>query len=304
MDYPCMKRLFVTILALSGFVVRADVSDPIKGFKATNPFIPGEILYRWDADINGDGKKEVFLKLKSTDDLNKANGNFPSWVVYVSNSDSSGFVLSRGTEYAELEKSYPGGGGGPSINLDFVHVGVISQLGRSGLVTLECDNPYIAQKSYHIDAYVLEKDHLKRFQLSPFETGAKNPIFEQYLSDSHRTKISLQKVVLDNKGMANEFIDKYLGAFDSDGTGTMMASLQFQTEVPLQDQPEVLASIIDRALNATPINSHVIYAATSLLSLPKMTWTDHVKKTLGVMAKSNDSSIRALAVSILAKRQK
>ena len=299
-----MKRLIIAILALSGWVAQADVSDPIKGFKATNPFTPGEILYRWDADVNGDGKKLVFLKLKSTDDLNKTKGYYPSWVVYIPAAEGNSYVLSRGTEYAELEKSYPGGGGGPDMDLDRLYVGPISQLGRSGLVTLECDNPYIMQKSYHVNAYVLEKDHLKRIQLSPYENGTNNSIFDQYLTDNHRTKINAEKVVLDNKGMTSDFINKYVIAFDSDGTGSMMASLQFQTEVPLQDQPEVLASIIDRALNASPSNSHVIYVATSLLTRPKLTWTDHVSKTFETMTKSSDSNISALATSALKKRSK
>jgi hypothetical protein len=298
-----MKRLIIAILALSGWVAQADVSDPIKGFKATNFFTPGEILYRWDADVNGDGKKLVFLKLKSTDDLNRTNGYHPSWVVYIPAAGGKGYVLSRGTEYAELEKSYPGGGGGPGMDLDRLYVGPISQLGRSGLVTLECDNPYIMQKSYHVNAYVLEKDHLKRIQLSPYADGTNNSIFEQYLSDTHRTKIDLQKVPLDNNGMVADFIDKFAGAFDSDGTGSMMASLQFRAEVPLQDQPDVLASIIDRALSTSPINSHVIYVATSLLSDPKITWTDHVEKTLATMAKSSDGKMSALASSTLGKRK-
>jgi hypothetical protein len=297
-----MKRRVIFILALSQIIALADFSDPVREFKATWPFIPGDVLYRWDADMDGVGKKEVFLKLKSTYDLNKQKGYYPGWVLYLPNASNTGYVTSRGTEYAELGKAV--GVGGPNIDIEAMYCGNITQLGRHGIVTLECDNPYISPKRYLITAYTLEGDHLKRVQLSGFESGVVNPIYEQYLSSSHRTKLKLQEVILDNKSMTDDFVTKYSGAFDSDGTGKLLASADFHGEVPVSDQPEVLVQIIDLALSAKPINFNVICCAASLLTDSKIIWNGRVIETLHIMEKSSDQNVRSCALEVFAQRRK
>lgn len=44
----------------------ANVLDPVADYKDEKKLGSSDILYRWEGDINGDGKDEVFLELRES----------------------------------------------------------------------------------------------------------------------------------------------------------------------------------------------------------------------------------------------
>ena len=61
----------------------ADTSNPITEFKARLIIPPGDKILKWECDVNGDGKKEVLLSLKSEFDKDMENHEPPSWDFFI-----------------------------------------------------------------------------------------------------------------------------------------------------------------------------------------------------------------------------
>ena len=193
---PKIKRLLVSVLFLATVPIYADVSDPVEAFKNSAHLASGTVLYRWEADVDGSGRNDVFLDLD--EDFHRREKHFdniPGWCVYLQNANKSGYVPSRGTVIPSL-----GAGVGPAvpqINIDKMYIGPISQLGRSGIVTLQIDNPQRAPSVAYIRAYTVEGDHLKETTLAQYDpTKGSNPIYDQYLSKEQRTSVKLDKITL------------------------------------------------------------------------------------------------------------
>ena len=193
-------KTFIIILGfcILGVCAYADVADPVLAFKEMAHLPSGTVIYRWDADVNDDGRKEVFLNLATGYNHQAKRGNpkiVPGWIVYLQNPGKTGYQLSRGVEDSEVG---PGVGPGvPEIDETRMFIGPITQLGKRGIVTVQIDYPKRGPAVAYIRAYTIEADHFKCVLLAQFDpTLEKNAIFDQYLSKSKRTMVTLKKITL------------------------------------------------------------------------------------------------------------
>jgi hypothetical protein len=199
-----MKQFVLTLLMTSMAVLFASadtVVDPIRSYAAFHALSSGRIIYQWKVDLNNDGRKEVLLATKLTPEEsaqeqreNNWNAQSPTvcdFTVYIPNHNGAGYIESKGVEEN-------GGLAIVAVSIDTSHcfAGNITQLNRWGLVTVDIEpagrkNPAVAT----IKAYTLEDYHLKVTILARYNPDKEsNPIFEQYLSESKRTKVQLQEV--------------------------------------------------------------------------------------------------------------
>ena len=190
-----LARMLTLSIFLIGSVAPADVVSPVIDYQKLHKLQVDDIFYRIDLDINGDGKNAVLLT--SEDDLEEVKltkvdktEEVPSWYFYIAKRDGSGYVLSSGVDSGGAI-----GAGLPKINPKQLYVGMIKQLGKRGIVTIQVDHLRKGGGNWaYIFAYTIEGDHLKETQLAKYELEKGNPIYEQYLTESKRTKVKLQVV--------------------------------------------------------------------------------------------------------------
>lgn len=192
---PDMKKIIlIGILALGCFTqaALADVTDPAADMKSSRGLDTGDILYKIVLDINGDGLNDVLLCYKPDYDDSINNNEAPEWDIYLATSATTyshliGLDLGSGTSQ---------GAAAPSLCLPRMFAGSITQLSKTGLVTIQTDYPTTLAAVTYIYAYTVESGHLKQTLLAQYAPGTTSAIYDQYLSDAHRTSVSYTSVTL------------------------------------------------------------------------------------------------------------
>lgn len=116
-------------------------------------------------------------------------------------------------------------------------------------------------------------------------------------------------LVLGDPTAINSFVDKYYHpGFDTDGTGYVIVSQRFIKEVPLEEQGEVLAQILDRASAAKKPSYRLIgniigFVGWRSKSEGKIIWNEHLKQAVYAQAKSPDSDVRVQFIHLLFNTQ-
>lgn len=178
------------VLALP-MLLLASIADPVADFKTGLTIPSGDKILKWTADIDGDGKNEVLLSLKSDFTAAVADNDVPAWSLYIAETSGNNYVKSEGTEFEPNTISVDDM---PQIDTDTCYVGQITQLGKRGIVTMKIANPREGESVATIYAYTLEGNRLKYTQLAQYTPGQSNAIFDQYLKDNVRTQVQLQEI--------------------------------------------------------------------------------------------------------------
>lgn len=165
----------------------AQISNPVTHFESLSPEI--QPIIKWEADINGDGKLEVFLSLKKDYDDEIAEERMPAgWFVYFADTGSNTYTQSVGIK--EAGEDAIGVGVLPMIDLKVCFVGLVTELGKHAVVTEWIDNPRAGESIARIYAYTIEGDRLKRTKLAEYDPTQTNALFDKYLKDGKRTVIT------------------------------------------------------------------------------------------------------------------
>ena len=184
-----MKALtLAALLFVSAHGVSAQVVDPIAFYRSSTQFPAPSVLLKWQADINGDGKSEIFLTRKEYYDEDVAAGQLPSWEAFIANAAANTFTESTGMQN-QGEDSF-GPGSVPQIDVNTCFVGQVSELGSHAILTMQIDNPRAGESIARIYAYTIESDHLKRTKLAEYNPTETNALFDKYLKDGKRTVIT------------------------------------------------------------------------------------------------------------------
>jgi hypothetical protein len=181
-----MKTIALAALMLvPTHYIMAQITNPVTHFQSldsrTQPVI------KWDIDINGDGKNEMFLSLKDEHDQDVALNLSPSWFVYIADGVVTSYKQSTGIKEQGEDEI---GATVPMIDIKVCFVGLVSELGRHAIVTEQIDNPRVGEPIARIYAYTVEGDHLKRTKLTEYNPMQSNVIFDKYLKDDKRTIIT------------------------------------------------------------------------------------------------------------------
>lgn len=182
--------ILLSVLALPPLAF-ASIINPINDFKIGLTILAGDKILKWEADINNDGKNEIFLSLKSDLDTALANNDTPAWVMYIADSAGNGYSKSQGIELKPdtIDSILP------DIDTDTCYVGQITQLGKRGIVTMRIGNPRKTESVGKIYAYTLEGNHLKRTELTQYVIAqGPHALFTEYLTEDKRTHITLQEI--------------------------------------------------------------------------------------------------------------
>jgi len=164
----------------------AEVSDPVVAYRAAiDPSQPGEHVLKWQADVNGDGHKEVFLTYKHAYDEDKRIEDMTGWTVYLSNAAGTAYAADVETHEGD-EISY----GPMKIDVDRCFVGEISEIGGKGLLTQEIVNPRDGGPIARIYAYKITDGHLEVSKLAEYNAKEENALFNKYLAEGKRTVIT------------------------------------------------------------------------------------------------------------------
>jgi hypothetical protein len=148
---------------------------------------------KWEGDVDGDGKSEVFLALKSDLDQQSDTEHPPTgWTVYIADRSGTGYMKSTGTEEKVNSLSVDDL---PVIDLGACFVGQVSEIGKRGLVTIQYATPRSGAATATIYAFAVSGDHLTRSQLAEYDPDkGPNLVFTKYLSDNKRTLIQVQEL--------------------------------------------------------------------------------------------------------------
>ena len=174
-----------------GMFALASTNDTVADFKDGLSIQPGDKILKWECDINGDGKNEVLLCLKSDFDKAVQDHEPQPWVVYVANSTASSYSEAAGVEaepqtVADIL---------PDIDTNLCFIGQITELGKVGILTIRIDNPRSGPATAKIYAYTIEGDHLKYTKIGQYDPGrTPPPLFTKYLADDKRTQVQLQEI--------------------------------------------------------------------------------------------------------------
>lgn len=144
-------------------------------------------VIKWVADIDGDGKSEVFLSLKDEYDQDVASDQAPGWFVYIADAASTNYSRSTGIKDQGDDSV---GAAVPMIDLKLCFVGMVDELGKHALITMQIDNPRVGDPIARIYAYTIEGDHLKRTKLAEYNPMQPNAMYDKYLKDGKRTVIT------------------------------------------------------------------------------------------------------------------
>ena len=189
-----MKILLSVLSILSiPIIALAAILDPISDFKQGLVIAKGDKLLKWESELNGDGRNEIFVCLKSDHEKDKQNQDPPAWALYISQSMSAtGFMKSTGIEHKTGVLSVDDM---PLIDLTVCFVGQISELGRRGVITMRINSPREGESTGIIYAYVVDGNKLRKSELARYEI-AKGPhaLFTKYLAEGKRTFIQTTEI--------------------------------------------------------------------------------------------------------------
>jgi hypothetical protein len=189
-----MKTLPLTFLVaiIAPVSVFAQVANPVADFKTGLTIPSGDKIQKWEVDVDGDGKPETFLSLKSDFDNEMKNHEPPGWHIYFSRAQGADYWKSTGTEEAPGEL---GVGDIPTIDPEACFVGQIAELGKRGIITMRIDNPREGESIGKIYAYTIDGDHLKRTELAQYVVvQGPHALFAKYLAADKRTQVQLQEI--------------------------------------------------------------------------------------------------------------
>jgi hypothetical protein len=202
--------ILILVFSISQYVVAqtwapAKTTNPIQEYANFLQLGSGRILYKWEVDLSNDGKKEILLATKPTQqetgDLKRRsrgeyNFNIIPFTVYIPNASKNGYTESKGLDESDGLGISPGGG--LAVDVTQCYVGYISQLKKWGVVTIQSDNATDKMPAQaRIYAYTIEGDHLKSQLLGKYNPDkGGNAIYDQYLKEGKRTKVQLQEVTL------------------------------------------------------------------------------------------------------------
>lgn len=184
-----MKSILIASLLFVIPLLPCKAVDPIADLKAFSGLKAGDVTYRWSADIGGNGNV-VFLSTKQ--DYKDANhdGQMPEWTVYVPAANISDYVKLSGVKSHEGDSDFSD----IAIHLDRMFIGLITQLGKKGIVTAQIDRPRKGASVGYIYAYTLEGKYMRQTLLTKYDPDKGNAIYDQYLADDKRTKVQLEEV--------------------------------------------------------------------------------------------------------------
>lgn len=180
------------LLMLSIISIAAQALDPVNDFKSKMNIENGDKIVKFSIDVNGDEKNEILLCSKSSMNYDKEQNDPPSWHFYIAVNSGAGFAFSEETENApgRLTQSDL-----PPIDPAIFFAGNISEIGKFGIVTMRrrAHRP-LDGETITIYAYTIEGDHLKKHQLTQYEEGESNAVFNKYLAEDKRTHVQLQEI--------------------------------------------------------------------------------------------------------------
>jgi hypothetical protein len=170
-------------------VAKASVPDAVLDYKTEHKIAANDKILKIETDIDGDGKNEILLNLKSNLEMDKENHEVAGWTLYIpGNTPATTFSKSQGTETKLNELSVDDI---PRIDHERCFVGLISELGKRGILTMRYNNPREGPSIGIIYVYTIEGDHLKKTELARFSHSATpNVLFTKYLEDDKRTVIT------------------------------------------------------------------------------------------------------------------
>jgi hypothetical protein len=160
--------------------------DPTTSFKTDLVIGAADKILKWQGDLNGDGKNDLFYSLKSDSEDAIKNLNPPSWFLYLSNAAGTDFLVSP-----ELKEAN-GDVGGELLEIDplMCFCGQITELGKKGIATMRRINPREGPTINIIYAYTIEEGYLKKTELARYvDSTTPHALFAKYLADNKRTVI-------------------------------------------------------------------------------------------------------------------
>lgn len=182
-----MKTIICAFAAVAiSQTLGADTSNPVADFRVRAELPPPGKLLKWQSDINGDGKAEVFLSRKDDVDDAAANQISPGWDVYAARPNGGSYWPINGINQDDDSISLVA----LQVDLETCFVGNVSEVGQYALVTLQVSNPRAGDPIARIYAYTIEGDHLKRTKLAEYNPTQTNALFDKYLKDDKRTVIT------------------------------------------------------------------------------------------------------------------
>jgi hypothetical protein len=188
-----MKTILLTYLVaiIAPVSAFAQVANPVADFKTGLTIPSGDKILKWECDVNGDGKTEALLALKSNFDEDTKDHEPPSWTFYIGGANDAAYLRSGGIELEPQSIS----GILPNIDPEACFVGQITELGKHGVVTMRIDNPREGESIGKIYAYTIEGDHLKRTELAQYViVQSPHALFTKYLAADKRTQVQLQEI--------------------------------------------------------------------------------------------------------------
>lgn len=178
--------ILINLIIVAG--LKASISDPVLDFKTNHTIVTTDKILKIDFDVDGDGKNETLLTLKSDFENEKENHEPAGWSFYIREKNTAiAFNKSLGTETKPAQLSM---GDIPQIDHERCYIGLIDELGKRGIVTIRFNNPREGPSIAIIYAFTIEGDHLKKTELARYsDPTAPNAQFNKYLSDIKRTVI-------------------------------------------------------------------------------------------------------------------
>jgi hypothetical protein len=171
------------------------VPDPVANFKTEYTIAAGDKILKLETDVNGDGKNEILLCLKSELEKDKEDHEPVAWTFYIAgNTTPVTYAKSLGTESKPGELSVDDL---PQIDHERCFVGQIAELGKRGIVTVRYNNPREGPSIGIIHAFTVEGDRLKRTELARFTVSpTPHALFAKYLADGKRTVMTPVEIAL------------------------------------------------------------------------------------------------------------
>lgn len=184
-----MKSSFITCCLINVLISSGNLLavDPVIDFKIGLAIPTGDKILKWEVDLDGDSKNEIFLSLKSDYQEAKDNHDAAGWVLFQPVGVDAAYQECKGvSEAPDVISSVL-----PQIDHELCFIGQITEIGQRGVVTIQYSNPREGPSIGIIYAYTVEGDHLKKKELARFPVSpTPHALFSKYLADDKRTIIT------------------------------------------------------------------------------------------------------------------